>query len=125
MSTEWPVTWFGKRGLQLLLRLVSPCVAMLLLLLPLCLDTAHHDLALGQGLGVFAVSVPSQFPERELPADASSSGHCALHCVPQVVIPALLLAGMLAPLALTRRFAPAQLRSCAGLPPLLPPPQTR
>jgi hypothetical protein len=82
-------------------------------------------MALDQGIGLFATSAFSQFPERELPADASSSGHCALHCAPQVVIPALILAGMLAPLALTQRFAPAQLRSCAGFPPLLPPPQTR
>lgn len=118
------MTQFRRRGLQLVLRLVSPCVALLLLLLPLCLDTAHHDIALDQSLGTFAVGASSRLPERELPANASSGGHCALHCVSQVVIPALLLAGVLAPLALTQRFAPAQLRSCAGFPPLLPPPQT-
>lgn len=119
------MTQFRRRGLQLVLRLVSPCVAMLLLLLPLCLDTAHHDAALDQGFGVFAASATGHLPERELPANASSSGHCALHCGPQVVVPMLLLAGMLAPLALTTRFAPTQLHSCAGIPPLLPPPQSR
>ena len=103
--------------------LVGPCLVLLLLTMPLWLHSAHNAGALDAD--IVARSAPTAEMAGSLPADAPSAVHCALHCAPQVLFPALLLCAMLLPLSSSSVPAYARFHARLGSAPPLPPPRTR
>lgn len=125
MRLEWQITIPPGFSLQLpLLRLIVPCLAVLLLALPLWTDGAHRVEGMGDSLILRSVLNAEMAGGSGDPADAPITLHCALHCAPQILFSALLLCTVLLPLTLSSLFATTRLHSRLGLPPLLPPPQT-
>jgi hypothetical protein len=100
-------------------------LAVLLLTLPLWSYSAHREARAEHGLTLLLVGAVGDQSGPGQPADAPLSGHCAIHCAPQVLFVTLLLCAALLPLALPLLVTTAGFHARLGLPPLLPPPQTR
>lgn len=104
------------------MRLLIPSLAVLLLTLPLWLDGAHRttDLSsLSQGTAPLLERATDHSS-----ASASGAVHCALHCAPQMLFPALLLCAMMLPLIRSNLPVVARFRARLGSAPPLPPPRT-
>lgn len=124
MRLEWQLRIWPGFSLRLpLLWLLAPCLVVLLLALPLWIDGAHRVEGMGDSLFLRPALNAETAGGSGHPADASSARHCALHCAPQVLFPALLLCAALLPLATPCLCATTRFHSCLGLAPPVPPPQ--
>lgn len=106
-----------------MLRLLGLCIAVLVLTLPLWLDSAHRTVELGD-LSPDTARVVEAASDHN-PGSTSGAVHCALHCAPQMLFPALLLCALLLPLMSSPVPAYARFHPRLGSAPPLPPPRTR
>lgn len=125
MRAEWTSRDLHDRSPRPWLLLLSLGIAVLLLTLPLWMESAWGAAAPPHSATAAASLTPGTLAGGGQAANAPLTAHCVSHCAPQVVLAALLLCGTLAPRARSPHLATTRFHARLGLAPLLRPPQTR